>query len=86
MEGSRFPTAHFEDDQRFKHVGVRLPVIRDKESHMQLEQSIFMLWQKEEKSGRTLLHQEEVDGLEEARCVMRDTTDAELRRAQSQNT
>ena len=53
---------------------------------MQLEQSIFMLWQKEEKSGRTLLHQEEVDGLEEARCVMRDTTDAELRRAQSQNT
>ena len=86
VEGSRFPAAYFNEDQRFKHVGVMLPVIRDKESHMQLEQSIFMLWQKEEKSGRTLLHQEEVDGLEEARCVMRDMTDAELRRAQSQNT
>lgn len=85
-EGSRFPAAYFNEDLRFKHMGVRLPVIRDKESHMQLEQSIFMLWEKEKKCGRTLLHQEEVDGLEEARCIMRDTTDAELRREQNQNT
>ena len=80
VEGSRFPTAYFNEDQRFKHVGKRLPVIRDKENHMKLEDSNTMLWQKEEKCGRTLLHQEEVDGLEEARCVLRDMTDAELRR------